>query len=40
MKKTETDPAGGVDLTLEDTAFLADGTGNIPDATARRLRWR
>ncbi len=33
----DTAPAGVV-LTLEDLALLADGTGNIPDDTAVRLR--
>ena len=35
MTTTEPDE---IHLTIEDVAVLADGTGNIPDATAVRLR--
>ncbi len=39
MTTTQTGaPPGGVTLTTEDIALLADGTGNIPDDTARRLQ--
>ena len=37
--KSDLDPASGrIALTREDVALLADGTGNIPDGTATRLR--
>jgi len=39
MTETATDPRPQHgDLTLEDLALLADGAGNVPDATARRLQ--
>ncbi len=41
MTRTKTataKPLRDIALTAEDVAELADGTGNIPDATARRLQ--